>query len=179
MSDAMSLTLLSSGWIGPAAAGLVAFVGMEGLAWATHRYIMHGFLWSWHRSHHEPRDGFLERNDRFAIGGAAIAVVAFWLHWQYGWLAFGAGCGVTAYGIAYVLVHDGLVHRRLKLGVMPKRGYLGRLITAHHLHHAVHGREGCVSFGFLYAPPIAALRRKLAAGRGKATADAEAAVSSS
>jgi beta-carotene 3-hydroxylase len=155
----MSLTPLPAGWIGPTIVGVVSFVGMEGVAWATHRYIMHGLLWSWHRSHHEPHDGLLERNDRFALAGAAIAIAAFWLHWQYGWLTLGAGCGITAYGVAYVLVHDGLVHRRLNLGVTPKRGYLGRLITAHHLHHAVPGREGRVSFGFLYAPPVAVLRR--------------------
>ncbi|MEQ9050459.1 MAG: hypothetical protein RLP11_09115 [Marinoscillum sp.] len=27
------------------------FLLMEGVAWATHKYVMHGPLWSWHRSH--------------------------------------------------------------------------------------------------------------------------------
>jgi len=26
------------------------------------------------------------------------------------------------------------------------------------MHHAVHTREGCVSFGFLYAPPLNKLK---------------------
>ena len=39
--------------------------------------------------------------------------------------------------------------------------YLRRLVEAHHLHHAVRGREGCVSFGFLYAPPLPVLRERL------------------
>ena len=28
------------------------FVGMEGVAWFAHRYIMHGFLWNLHEDHH-------------------------------------------------------------------------------------------------------------------------------
>jgi beta-carotene 3-hydroxylase len=43
----------------------------------------------------------------------------------------------------------------------PHSGYLKRLVQAHRLHHAVKGREGCVSFGFLYAPPVARLRDEL------------------
>ena len=30
---------------------------MECVAWATHKYVMHGWGWGWHRSHHEPRRG--------------------------------------------------------------------------------------------------------------------------
>ena len=130
-----------------------------------HRYVMHGWLWSWHKSHHEPHDGLLERNDRFALVGMAAAIFIFWLRYHVGWIAFGVGCGVSVYGLFYALLHDGLVHRRLPMGAQPKRGYLGRLVTAHHLHHAVQGKGGCVSFGFLYAPPVAALRRKLASSR--------------
>ena len=29
---------------------------MEVVAWAAHRYIMHGPAWAWHRDHHEPHD---------------------------------------------------------------------------------------------------------------------------
>ena len=35
--------------------------------------IMHGFGWGWHRDHHEPHDNRLEKNDRFALVGAAVA----------------------------------------------------------------------------------------------------------
>jgi beta-carotene 3-hydroxylase len=45
---------------------------------------------------------------------------------------------------------------------VPKRGYLKRLVRAHRLHHAVRTREDCISFGFLYAAPIARLRREFA-----------------
>jgi beta-carotene 3-hydroxylase len=43
------------------------FLFMEGVAWFTHKYIMHGILWSWHRSHHKVHNHKLERNDLFAL----------------------------------------------------------------------------------------------------------------
>jgi len=44
-----------------------AFAGMEAFAWFTHKYVMHGFLWVWHESHHRPRTGMFELNDLFAV----------------------------------------------------------------------------------------------------------------
>ena len=55
---------------------LGSFVLMEGVAWAAHKYIMHGWGWGWHRSHHEPRRGALEKNDLYAVVGAATVVPA-------------------------------------------------------------------------------------------------------
>jgi beta-carotene 3-hydroxylase len=40
---------------------VLTVVVMEGVAWAAHRYVMHGWGWGWHRSHHEPHDGPFER----------------------------------------------------------------------------------------------------------------------
>jgi beta-carotene 3-hydroxylase len=68
---------------------------------------------------------------------------------------------MTIYGFLYFLAHDGLVHNRWPFKIVPKNNYLKRLVQAHRLHHAVHGREGCVSFGFLYAPEIVQLKREL------------------
>ena len=45
-------------------------VAMEFVAWGSHKYIMHGFGWGWHRDHHEPHGRRLEKNDLFAIVGA-------------------------------------------------------------------------------------------------------------
>lgn len=134
---------------------LAAFFGalaaMEGVAWATHRYLMHGPMWIWHRSHHEPRHGAFELNDMFAVVFAGLAIALFAIG---AWAKIGAltaaAAGVTAYGALYALVHDGLVHRRFWLPVRPRRGYLLRLVQAHHLHHLVHTRTGAVSFGFLW-----------------------------
>lgn len=142
------------------ALGVAAFVTMEAVAWAVHRWIMHGALWSWHELHHRPRVGMFERNDRFVLVFSSIAVALFALgRWTPGVTAI--ACGVTAYGFAYFMMHDVLVHRRLPFPYRPQQGYLGRLVAAHHLHHAVHTKEGAVSFGFLYAPPLRKLRRRL------------------
>lgn len=154
----------------PAATLLViaTVLAMEGVAWASHRYVMHGFAWAWHRDHHEPHDRPFEKNDRFALVGAALSIGAFALGservageraWEPGtWI----GLGVLLYGVIYTLVHDGLVHQRWFRWV-PRRGYARRLVQAHRLHHATLGREGGVSFGFLFARAPQALKRELAA----------------
>lgn len=137
---------------------------MEAVAAAVHRYIMHGWGWSWHRSHHEPSGGTLERNDLYALVFATVSVGLFLIggRWPILWWV---GVGFLAYGLLYVLLHDGLVHRRIPIGRTPRRGYLKRLIQAHRLHHAVRERDGAVSFGFLYAPPVDRLIAELRAGR--------------
>jgi beta-carotene 3-hydroxylase len=143
----------------------VTVVGMEGFAWAAHRYVMHGWGWGWHRSHHESaamRGGF-ELNDLYAVVFAALAISLISLgkagHEPLQWI----GAGMTIYGLLYFIAHDGLVHKRWPLGWVPRNGYLKRLYQAHRLHHAVHGREHAVSFGFLWAPSPASLKQQLQA----------------
>ena len=129
---------------------------MEAFAYAAHRWIMHGPMWVWHASHHRERHGLFERNDLFAVVFALVSCALIFAGTQ---LALGAvftwiGAGVVAYGMIYFLFHDVLVHRRVAHGVVPRSRYLRRIVQAHRLHHAVGTREGTVSFGFLYAPPI-------------------------
>ena len=61
----------------PVAIVFATILAMEGVAWASHRYIMHGFGWAWHRDHHEPHDKRLEKNDRFGLVGAAMSIAMF------------------------------------------------------------------------------------------------------
>lgn len=149
---------------------LATVAAMEWVAWASHKYVMHGFAWSWHRDHHEPHDKLLEKNDRFALFGAALSIGLFalgspWLMGEHAWWpATWLGLGVLVYGLIYTLVHDGLVHQRWFRWV-PKRGYAKRLVQAHKLHHATLGKAGGVSFGFLWARAPEALKRELAAQR--------------
>lgn len=133
---------------------------MEVLAALVHRYVMHGFGWGWHRSHHEPHTGMFERNDLYAIIFAGIAVLLMGLGHVWSPL-FWISIGLCVYGALYVFVHDGVVHQRWPFRHVPRRGYLKRLYQAHKLHHAVEGQEGGVSFGFLYAPPVERLRGML------------------
>jgi len=143
--------------------GIVAatVIAMEAVAWAVHRYVMHGWGWGWHSSHHEPRRGAFEKNDRYALIFAGVSLLFFTLLAEL-WAPFWwVGVGTVVYGLFYTILHDGLVHRRLPFLPSPKSGYLKRLVQAHRLHHAVRAREGAVSFGFLYAPPVRQLRRQL------------------
>ena len=140
---------------------LVTVAAMEAAAWATHKYVMHGWGWGWHRSHHEPRHGWFEVNDLYAIVFAALAVLFFVFAAPLWPPLLWIGVGMTIYGLLYTLVHDGLVHQRWPFRHKPKNPYLRRLVQAHRLHHAVHGRERCVSFGFLYAPTPRALKQRL------------------
>lgn len=140
---------------------LATAVATEAVAWTVHRYIMHGWGWGWHRSHHRPRDGVFEKNDLYAVVFTALAL-GFILagsahHGPFYWM----GLGATLYGVLYFILHDGLVHHRWPFRFTPTHPYIKRLVQAHHLHHAVHEREGAVSFGFLYAPPVRDLRHKL------------------
>ena len=42
-------------WLVNALVFFGVFFGMEGVAWTTHKYVMHGSLWSLHESHHRER----------------------------------------------------------------------------------------------------------------------------
>ena len=141
---------------------LATVVAMELVAIVVHKHVMHGELgWGWHRSHHEPREGWFERNDLYAVVFAGISLLLFTVgadaHPAFWWVGVGTG----VYGLLYFLVHDGLVHRRMGRLSPPRVGYLKRLYQAHRIHHAVKGRTGCVSFGFLWAPEIETLKRQL------------------
>jgi beta-carotene 3-hydroxylase len=143
---------------------VITVVAMEAIATAVHRFVMHGVGWGWHRSHHEPTEGRFERNDLYALIFGVISLGLFVAggRWPSLWWV---GLGTLVYGILYVLVHDGLVHRRVPMPRTKMDGYLKRLVQAHRLHHSVRGREGAVSFGFLYAPPVQKLVARLRTSR--------------
>jgi beta-carotene 3-hydroxylase len=134
---------------------------MEGVAWTMHRYLMHGPLWFIHQSHHVHSDGWLELNDLYGLlfAGASIALIHFGVLGNP--IMLGAGIGLLGYGLIYFLLHDVLVHKRIPHKFVPKDGYLARVVQAHHLHHATRGRDGAVSFGFVFAPRPDRLRRML------------------
>ncbi|MDO7903690.1 sterol desaturase family protein [Pseudomonas sp. K1(2024)] len=140
---------------------LATLVAMEGVGTLAHKYIMHGWGWWLHRSHHRPHLGILETNDFYllALALVATALVALGkagyppLQW--------VGGGVAGYGLLYVVAHDGLFHRHWPRHPRLLQPYLKRLYRAHRLHHAIKERTGSVSFGFFYAPPFEALKRQL------------------
>lgn len=140
---------------------ILTVAGMEIAAALIHRYVMHGFGWGWHRSHHEPHHGRFELNDLYAVVFAAIAIALIAFGTRGAWPLQWIGAGMTTYGLLYFIVHDGLVHKRWPFRYIPRRGYLKRLYLAHRLHHAVKTRERGLSFGFLYAPSPEKLKAEL------------------
>lgn len=129
---------------------LIGFVLMEGVAWFTHKYIMHGFLWSWHKSHHEPRKGMFEKNDLFALVFGSISALFIILGSASMNWAFFFGLGIALYGLAYFLVHDVFVHQRIKWFKKTNSIYFQAMRFAHKIHHKTSGKEGAEAFGFLY-----------------------------
>jgi beta-carotene 3-hydroxylase len=133
---------------------IATFLLWEGVAWFTHKYIMHGILWSWHRSHHTAHNHTLERNDLFAavFSLPSIALFYYYSKVEYNPYWISVGLGIFCYGLFYFVFHDIIVHQRLKWRPAKRSRYLQRMIHAHYIHHSKHSKEGCEAFGFLYAP---------------------------
>jgi len=139
---------------------LLCFIGMEGVAYLSHKYVMHGFLWCWHESHHTARESWFEENDLFAFFFALPSIVCIWFGTSGYPLLLWAGIGVALYGLVYFIFHDVIVHRRVRTGYIPKSPYMRRIVEAHWVHHSTKGKEGAVSFGFIYSKPVTELVRE-------------------
>ncbi|PIN26454.1 Beta-carotene 3-hydroxylase [Handroanthus impetiginosus] len=139
---------------GTFALSIGAAVGMEMWARWAHRALWHASLWHMHESHHRPREGPFELNDIFAIINAvpAIALMSygFFNKGLFPGLCFGAGLGITVFGIAYMFVHDGLVHRRFPVGPIADVPYFRKVAAAHQLHHS--DKFSGVPYGLFLGP---------------------------
>ncbi len=130
---------------------LTTFTFMEVITWLTHKYVMHGFLWRLHEDHHQPRPGFFEKNDAFFIIFAVpsfLAILFGTLRGVY-WLQ-AIGFGIMAYGFAYFLVHDVVIHQRFKWFSRSNNTYIRAIRRAHKMHHKHLDKEEGESFGMLY-----------------------------
>lgn len=130
------------------------FLAMEFAAWFTHKYIMHGFLWSLHRDHHHrDNEGFFEKNDAFFLIFAVPGMLFLYLG-MVGQLdlLFWAGLGITLYGIAYFLVHDIFIHQRFRIFRNTDSFYFRALRRAHKTHHKYMEKHDGECFGMLLVP---------------------------
>jgi len=133
---------------------VLGFGGMEGIAWLTHKYIMHGPLWFLHSDHHRKPEGqFLEKNDFFFLIFALPGIALFLVGTIYkSYPLIGLAAGITLYGFTYFLVHDIFVHQRFKWLRNSNHPYLKALRRAHKMHHKHLGKEKGECFGMLFFP---------------------------
>ncbi|KAG1657316.1 hypothetical protein FOA52_008044 [Chlamydomonas sp. UWO 241] len=130
--------------------------GMEMWARWAHQALWHDYEpgWALHKSHHEPRTGPFEANDIFAIinGVPAMALCAFGFLTPgiVGGMCFGSGLGISLFGIAYMFIHDGLVHRRFPVGPLAQLPSMKKIAVAHQLHHS--GKYGGAPWGMFLGP---------------------------
>lgn len=144
---------------------IIGFVFMEFVAWSNHKYIMHGFLWKWHKDHHtRDRDRILlkdlekteqnklEKNDYFfviyAFPAIVLMIIGFAL--QIYPLVF-LSIGITLYGMTYFLFHDIAIHQRIKFPYLQnsRNKYLRAIIKAHVAHHRPKNKKDFDNFGLL------------------------------
>jgi len=131
-----------------------SFLSMEGLAWLTHKYVMHGILWVLHEDHHKKKPAsFFEKNDYFflifAIPGILFLASGIYSPQP---VLFYIGSGITLYGFTYFLVHDIFIHRRFKLFRNADNFYFKAIRRAHKRHHKNLDKEHGECFGMLLVP---------------------------
>lgn len=128
---------------------LGAYAGMEFVAWSNHKYIMHGFGWFLHKSHHVNRGSWWEWNDVYFVVYAAISMSLCYFGWENLDYRFWMGCGVAAYGFTYFLLHDIFIHNRIKLFRRTRWRYFEAMKRAHKIHHKHLGKDHGEEFGML------------------------------
>ena len=133
---------------------VTTFLFMEFMAWFSHKYIMHGFLWHLHKDHHKKDHGsWFERNDLFFIFYAVVSMSLVVLWGEYGfWAGLPMALGIFTYGMSYFIVHDIFIHQRFKILRTTNSKYAKGLRRAHKIHHKSIHKGGGECFGMLWVP---------------------------
>lgn len=133
---------------------LSTFFAMEFVAWFSHKYIMHGFLWVWHKDHHKKEhESWFEMNDLFFVVYALLSFGFVVLYNEFGqWYCLPIALGIFTYGLTYFLVHDIFIHQRFKFFRKTSNRYAKGLRRAHKIHHKNIHKEGGECFGMLWVP---------------------------
>lgn len=129
---------------------LLTFGVMEFVAWAAHKYLMHGFLWHWHEDHHQGGYHPFQKNDLFFLIFAIPSMTCLIVGpiYQLSWL-MAVGFGIMLYGFCYFLVHDVVIHQRFKWFKHSNNRYIKAMRWAHKMHHRHLNKYDGESFGLL------------------------------
>lgn len=133
---------------------LIAFIAMELVAWLSHKYLMHGWLWYFHKDHHT-RDSSIkpfEKNDFFFLLFAIPGITLIFVGFDGLSITFWIGLGIALYGLAYFIIHDIFIHQRIKWLRNANSTYFKAIRRAHKAHHKHLGKEDGECFGMLMAP---------------------------
>ncbi len=140
-----------------------AFLFMEFIAWSNNKFVMHGFLWKWHADHHINdnkksksqtelyKPGF-EKNDYFFLVYAIPAIMLLLAGFYSNILPLiAAGIGISIYGTTYFVIHDIMIHQRLKIPFLMniKNQYIQSIIRAHLAHHCGKNIHDFDNYGLL------------------------------
>ena len=133
---------------------IITFLLMESVAWLSHKYLMHRFLWFFHEDHHQHNTNIkpFERNDFFFVLFAFPGMILIFLGFEELTFYFWIGLGISMYGFAYFLIHDVFIHRRLKWLRNIDSSYLRGIRKAHKAHHKHFYKEDGECFGMLWVP---------------------------
>ncbi|GAL87273.1 beta-carotene hydroxylase [Sporocytophaga myxococcoides] len=131
---------------------IIAFASMEAVAWMAHKYIMHGFLWIFHKDHHRPGGYAIEHNDFFFLLFATPAIICFLIGFKELSIYFWIATGITLYGLTYFIIHDIFIHQRIKWLKKSNFTYLRAIRKAHKVHHKHLDKEDGECFGMLWVP---------------------------
>lgn len=124
------------------------------MAWFSHKYIMHGFLWSIHKDHHvKNKKSWFERNDLFFVFYAFVSAffVILWGEFSF-FPGLAIAVGIFAYGVTYFIVHDIFIHQRFKIWKRVNNRYAKAVRRAHKIHHKHLTKEDGECFGMLFVP---------------------------
>ena len=143
---------------------IAAYFFMEFVAWFSHKYIMHGFLWKWHKDHHvhdfqEPHEyendkGF-EKNDLFFLIYAIPAIILLITGITFKMIPLiYIGIGISLYGLTYFTIHDIMIHRRVNIPFLmnPDNFYIKAVLRAHTAHHWAKSKKEFSNYGLLIFP---------------------------
>jgi len=144
---------------------VLAYFFMEFVAWSNHKYVMHGFLWKWHKDHHRNdnmqglpqkiEDKRFEKNDLFfliyAVPAFILMIIGFSI--QYLPIVF-ISIGITLYGFTYFAIHDIIIHKRIKTPFLNKKHnfFIEAILRAHTAHHKPKNKDDFNNFGLLLFP---------------------------
>jgi beta-carotene 3-hydroxylase len=81
-----------------------------------------------------------------------MALIWFGVNDPAKWYMLFIGIGITTYGFAYFVVHEIIIHQRIKLFTRSSNFYVRAIRKAHKVHHKHLGKEEGECFGMLWVP---------------------------